>query len=106
MSIGGAVFGRRAKAASAGQRKFTLDLNCGSIGVQADQRQAIGLAHRFGFESLSPDPHYVAQLSAASRRELLAEMKQKDRFDHVIISGTKDEDWQRVHAIYQSAQEK
>ena len=77
MSIGGAVLGRRAKAASARQRKFTLDLSCGSIGVQADQRQAIGLAHRFGFESLSPDPHYVAQLSAASRRELLAEMKQK-----------------------------
>ena len=35
-----------------------------------------------------------------------AEMKQKDRFDHVIISGTKDEDWQRVQAIYQSAQKK
>ena len=34
------------------------------------------------------------------------EMKQKDRFDHVIISGTKDEDWQRVQAIYQSAQKK
>ena len=34
------------------------------------------------------------------------EMKQKDRFDHVIISGTKGEDWQRVQAIYQSAQKK
>ena len=34
------------------------------------------------------------------------EMKQKDRFDHVIISGTEDEDWQRVQAIYQSAQKK
>ena len=34
------------------------------------------------------------------------EMKQKDRFDHVIISGTKDEDWQRVQAIYRSAQKK
>ena len=34
------------------------------------------------------------------------EMKQKDRFDHAIISGTKGEDWQRVQAIYQSAQKK
>lgn len=34
------------------------------------------------------------------------EMKQKGRFDHVIISGTKGEDWQRVQAIYQSAQKK
>jgi hypothetical protein len=33
-------------------------------------------------------------------------MKQKDRFDHVIISGTKDEDWQRLQAIYRSAQKK
>jgi len=34
------------------------------------------------------------------------EMKQKGRFDHVIISGTKGEDWQRVQAIFQSAQKK
>ena len=31
------------------------------------------------------------------------EMKQKDRFDHVVVSGTKEEDWQRVEAIYNSA---
>lgn len=28
------------------------------------------------------------------------EMEQKDHFDHVVVSGTKDEDWQRVEAIY------
>ena len=46
--------------------------------------------------------------AAIEERLALAEteMKQKDRFDHVIISGTKDEDWQRVQAIYQSAQKK
>ena len=46
--------------------------------------------------------------AAIDERLALAEteMKQKDRFDHVIISGTKDEDWQRVQAIYQSAQKK
>ena len=31
------------------------------------------------------------------------EMKQKNRFDHVVVSGTKEEDWQRVEAIYNSA---
>ena len=31
------------------------------------------------------------------------EMKQKDRFDHVVVSGTKEEDWQRVESIYNSA---
>lgn len=28
------------------------------------------------------------------------EMKQKDCFDHVIVSGTKNEDWMRLQAIY------
>ena len=31
------------------------------------------------------------------------EMKQKDRFGHVVVSGTKEEDWKRVEAIYNSA---
>jgi len=31
------------------------------------------------------------------------EMKQKDHFDHVVVSGTKDEDWQRVEAVYNLA---
>ena len=31
------------------------------------------------------------------------EMKQKNRFDHVVVSGTREEDWQRVQAIYNSA---
>ena len=46
--------------------------------------------------------------AAIEERLALAEteMKQKGRFDHVIISGTKGEDWQRVQAIYQSAQKK
>ena len=46
--------------------------------------------------------------AAIEERLALAEteMKQKGRFDHVIISGKKGEDWQRVQAIYQSAQKK
>ncbi len=46
------------------------------------------------------DPAVIEERLALAETE----MKQKDRFDHVIISGTKDEDWQRVQAIYQSAQ--
>ena len=30
------------------------------------------------------------------------EMKQKDHFDYVVAGGTKEEDWQRVQAIYHS----
>ena len=48
------------------------------------------------------DPEAIDERLALAEME----MKQKDRFDHVIISGTKDEDWQRVQAIYQSAQKK
>ena len=32
-----------------------------------------------------------------------AEMEQKDCFDHVVVSGTKDEDWKRLQAIYDLA---
>ena len=48
------------------------------------------------------DPEAIDERLALAEME----MKQKDRFDHVIISGTKDEDWQRVQAIYESAQKK
>ena len=48
------------------------------------------------------DPEAIEERLALAEME----MKQKDRFDHVIISGTKDEDWQRVQAIYQSEQKK
>jgi sugar phosphate isomerase/epimerase len=73
---GGAAVCRSATAAGGG-RKFTLDLRCGSIGVKADQREAIRLAHEHGFESVTPEPHYLATLSAGQRQELVAEMKAK-----------------------------
>ena len=45
------------------------------------------------------DPEIIEKRLAKAE----AEMKQKDRFDHVVVSGTKEEDWQRVQAIYHSA---
>jgi sugar phosphate isomerase/epimerase len=39
----------------ASARKMTIDLSCGAIGVGADLDQAIELAARHGFESVTPD---------------------------------------------------
>ncbi|MBN2475253.1 MAG: sugar phosphate isomerase/epimerase [Pirellulales bacterium] len=70
---------RRAVAqAQKPQRKFTLDLACGAIGVEADPREAIRLAARFGFESVDPSGEFLARLSDAELDALLAEMKAKN----------------------------
>ncbi|MCA9049410.1 MAG: sugar phosphate isomerase/epimerase [Planctomycetaceae bacterium] len=67
-----------ASAETSVKRKFTLDLQCGSIGVAADQRRAMALAGKFGFESLTPVAGYLAELSDSQRAELLAELKEKE----------------------------
>jgi sugar phosphate isomerase/epimerase len=59
------------------QAKFTLDLRCSSIGVRADQRTAIDLAQEHGFESVTPDPGFLANLSDESRAQLLNELTDK-----------------------------
>jgi sugar phosphate isomerase/epimerase len=59
------------------RRKFTMCLSCGAIGVSADPRKAIELAHRFGFESVEPSPGFLASLSDAQLADLQAEMKAK-----------------------------
>jgi sugar phosphate isomerase/epimerase len=61
-----------ATAAQMGQRKMTMDLVCGAIGVSANQTEAIELAARHGFESVGVDGGYVAGLS----QEQMAELKQ------------------------------
>jgi sugar phosphate isomerase/epimerase len=59
-------------------RKFTIDLTPGAIGVQAGYPQLVELAARHGFESIAPDPAYLATLSDAERADLLASMKSKN----------------------------
>jgi hypothetical protein len=59
------------------RRKFTKCLSCGSIGVRADQREAIRLAHRFGFEAVDPSPDFLARLAQGELDELLADLKAK-----------------------------
>jgi sugar phosphate isomerase/epimerase len=76
--LAGTISSRAASAAKPGERKFTLDLRPGSIGVKADQREAIRLAKQFGFESVNPDPAYLGKLSSGERKELAAELKQQN----------------------------
>jgi sugar phosphate isomerase/epimerase len=57
--------------------KFTMDLRCSSIGVRADQRDAIRLGHKHGFESVTPDSAFLSDLSDESRARLLEEMTDK-----------------------------
>ena len=75
--LAAAMRGQTSFAAPAPARNFTLDLRCGSIGVQADQREAIRLAHQFGFESVTPDAQFLARLSTTELTELVAEMKER-----------------------------
>jgi sugar phosphate isomerase/epimerase len=77
-ALGGAVLCPDVRAADSRDRKFTLDLRCGSIGVKADQREAIRLAEKHGFESVTPDPNYLGKLSSDQRNELAVELKSKN----------------------------
>ena len=44
-------------------RKFTMDLVCGNLGVRVKLPEAIGLAHRFGFESVAPDAGFLDSIT-------------------------------------------
>lgn len=59
------------------ERKFTMALTPGSIGVQADQREAIELAHYFGYRSVQAFPDDLAPLSDAELKDLRGEMEAK-----------------------------
>ena len=65
------------QAANLQKRRMTIDLVCGNIGVSANQREAIELATRHGFESVGADAGYLASLSDAELAELQALMKTK-----------------------------
>ncbi|MHB0956194.1 MAG: sugar phosphate isomerase/epimerase family protein [Pirellulaceae bacterium] len=65
----------RALWAAPAARKFTIDLVCGAIGVQADQREAIRLAHAGGFESVQPSAGELAPLTDAQLQELLQTLR-------------------------------
>ena len=74
---GGALFASLSDAAEVKQRKMTMDLVCGNIGVSATQREAIELAARHGFESVGADGSFLASLSDDQVLELKSFMKSK-----------------------------
>ena len=59
------------------QRKMTIALTPGSIGVKADQRRSIELAHYFGFESVQPFPKELAALTTNEKDDLRGELRAK-----------------------------
>ena len=54
-----------------------LCLSPGSIGVNANQPEAIALAAQYGFEAVEPYPDYLARQSPAQMEELLGTLKAK-----------------------------
>lgn len=67
----------RTHAAESAPHRPRLALTPGSIGVRANQNEAIQLAHQFGFEAVEPYPDQLARLPADELNELLAGMKAK-----------------------------
>jgi len=78
LAASAALLGRSSWADENQKRKFTLDLRGSSVGIKANQKEAIQLAAANGFESVAPDSGFLAKLSDAERNELLGQMKEKN----------------------------
>ncbi len=65
-----------AAALLAANRKMTIQLDCGSIGVKASQTESLAHAKRHGFESISADSGWLASQPASAVNEFLGAMKQ------------------------------
>ena len=72
--LGGALAARRGWGNLATQRKFTMDLRAGSIGVNADQREAMRLAAKHGFESVNAEPNFLGNLSDEEIKDLVDQL--------------------------------
>ena len=62
----------------AAQRKFTMAFTPGSIGVKTDQRGAIDLAAKYGYESVQPFAGDLAELSDSQLADLNSELRRKN----------------------------
>jgi sugar phosphate isomerase/epimerase len=58
-------------------RKMKLALSPGSIGVNANPRETLTLAHRHGFEAVEPSAGFLADLGEAELAELKRELQAK-----------------------------
>src|SRR6185436_17088484 len=63
---------------AAATRKLTINLVCGNIAVNANQVEAIELAHDFGFESVEAMPSFLASIEGGKLEELLGTMKSRN----------------------------
>ena len=75
--VGGLGIDRADAAAKKPGRKMTIDLVCGAIGVRADQKKSIDLAHRHGFESVAPSAGDLGRLSDGELKRLQDDMQAK-----------------------------
>jgi sugar phosphate isomerase/epimerase len=57
--------------------KMFKNLGCGHIGVEANQKEAIEYAAKFGFGGASPDVGELERMSAGQRREITARLNEK-----------------------------
>jgi sugar phosphate isomerase/epimerase len=67
-----------AAAARATARGMKLHLSCGALGIAANQRQAIDLAAKHGFDVVDADGKYLGGLSDGEMGDLLAYMNAKN----------------------------
>ncbi len=66
-----------AAAGRAVTRGMQLHLSCGALGIAANQRQAIDLAARHGFDVVDADGKYLGSRSSSELSDLLGYMKSK-----------------------------
>jgi sugar phosphate isomerase/epimerase len=66
-----------AQPGDADTRRMKICLTPGSIGVRADQTEAIALAQRYGFDAVEPNGGYLASLENGQIDELAAGVKAK-----------------------------
>ncbi len=64
--------------AAGGRHVMQHHLSCGSIGVKANQKQAIDYAAKYGFDCVDADGIYLASLSDDALASLLQDMKSKN----------------------------
>src|SRR5687768_2289702 len=77
---------------------MTINLMCGMIGVQANQRAAIDLAHAHGFESVEAMPNDLARMSADEVKDIGAGMKLQSL---VFGAGGLPVEFRRVEGAFQ-----
>jgi sugar phosphate isomerase/epimerase len=58
-------------------RGMQLHLSCGALGIRANQREAIDLAARHGFDAVDADLKFLAGLSGGELQDLLGTMASK-----------------------------